>query len=75
MKQINTGYALRSPGGHLVAETFSHNRADCWFRSYDFLGNIVPSFHKRYYKRLEASQAWARRHGWRMVKVKLHEIL
>lgn len=71
MKSADEGYALRAPSGVLVAETFDHQRTTCWFKSYDFLGTIHPTFHRRYYKKMKASQAWARRNGWRMVKVKL----
>ena len=71
MRAIDEGYALRAPGGQLIAETFDLDKRSCWFKSYDFIGSVVEGWHERYFKKLEASQAWARKNNWRMVKVKL----
>jgi hypothetical protein len=71
MREIDEGYALRAPGGQLIAETFDLSKNACWDRAYRFLGRTYEGWHERYFKKWEASQAWARKNNWRMVKVKL----
>jgi len=66
-------YVLKSPGGHLVPETATVYRSDAWAKAYAFLSYTDEVMATRYWKRLKASQAYARRKGWKIVRAKLIE--
>ena len=64
-------WAYRAPSGVIIEETAAHSRQGAWAACYAFLYKSDNMWGISYWKRLRASQASARRRGYRMVKVKL----
>ena len=72
MIPCNQGWAVKAPGGQILADTFSVDRGECYmllWRQQD------EAFRMKYWKRLDASIAAYRRRGYRIVQVSLIEVL
>lgn len=59
----------------IAEETVSADSNQCWERAFWFLSRRQGgTWQARYWKRWDASRAWARRHGWRVTRCDLTPI-
>lgn len=71
-KGFFTAWVLRGPKGALIKDTLSLSRAECWDCAYSILiVRLGASWGRQYWRRLRPSQESAKRHGYRIVRVKI----
>ena len=68
------GYALKTPKGKLLEETFSLDKHSCEGEAFYFMSTkLGPAWEKRFWKRWAPAQADIRLRGYRIVKVRLSQ--
>jgi hypothetical protein len=64
-------WALKTPTGDIVEATVAPTRTQAWGNAFDFLAKSEPSWELRSIRQWEASVAFARRLGYRLVRVRV----
>jgi len=69
---ISDGYALRTPGGKMVAETFAVDKGDAEVLAYDYLSKTRAWAAKgEYWKQWDLFVAERERRGWVVQRIHL----
>jgi hypothetical protein len=65
-------YCLKDPHGRLIESTTSFNRDECWLVAFEFIAGVEgDKWRNHYFPRWDASQRWARKAGYKIVKCEL----
>ena len=68
-------YCLKTPRGKLYEHTLAPSKHKCWGKSFETAAfSLGSSWRERYWKRWDQSLRSARKHGYRIVKVKIVEV-